>query len=79
MVSAAKLRRAQQRVVNLRPYSRKLLEVIADISMTRRVTHPLLSSVSNPWPTIICIGKTWTIIAPFALNLRASARLPKCT
>lgn len=48
MVSAAKLRRAQTRVVNLRPYSRKLLEVIADISMTRRVTHPLLSSVTNP-------------------------------
>lgn len=55
MVSAAKLRRAQQRVVNLRPYSRKLLEVIADISMTRRVQHPLLSSVSDPKRVLLVV------------------------
>lgn len=48
MVSAAKLRRAQQNIVNLRPYAKKLLEVIADISTTRRVEHPLLMENSRP-------------------------------
>lgn len=43
MVSAAKLRRAQHNIVNLRPYAREILKVIADIKITRRVNHPLLS------------------------------------
>ncbi|MGE0764616.1 MAG: ATP synthase F1 subunit gamma [Bdellovibrionales bacterium] len=46
MVSAAKLRRAQQNIVNLRPYAKKLLEVIADISVSKRVNHPLLNPVA---------------------------------
>ncbi|MCB0413482.1 MAG: ATP synthase F1 subunit gamma [Bdellovibrionales bacterium] len=43
MVSAAKLRRAQENIVNLRPYAHGLLKVIADIAVTQRVQHPLLS------------------------------------
>lgn len=48
MVSAAKLRRAQHNIVNLRPYANKLLQVIADIAVTHRVQHPLLSPSSDP-------------------------------
>ncbi len=44
MVSAAKLRRAQQNIVNLRPYAHTLLKVIADIAATGRVSHPLLET-----------------------------------
>jgi F-type H+-transporting ATPase subunit gamma len=43
MVSAARLRRAQQNILNLRPYAKQLLAVIADIAVTHRVHHPLLS------------------------------------
>ncbi len=43
MVSAAKLRRAQQNIVNVRPYAQTLLKVIADIAATERVTHPLMA------------------------------------
>ena len=43
MVSAAKLRRAQHNIVNLRPYAHALLTMIADIAATHRVTHPLLT------------------------------------
>lgn len=43
MVSAARLRRAQQNILNLRPYAKQLLSVIADIAVTHRVHHPLLS------------------------------------
>ncbi len=42
MVSAAKLRRAQDNIVNLRPYAKGVLGLIADIAATHRVNHPLL-------------------------------------
>jgi F-type H+-transporting ATPase subunit gamma len=44
MVSAAKLRRAQQNIQNLRPFAKQILSVIADIAITHRIQHPLLST-----------------------------------
>jgi F-type H+-transporting ATPase subunit gamma len=44
MVSAAKLRRAQHNITNLRPYAKQILSVIADIATTHRIQHPLLST-----------------------------------
>lgn len=43
LVSAAKLRRAQQQITNMRAYTNTLLKVIADIAVTNRVNHPLMS------------------------------------
>jgi len=44
MVAAAKLRRAQERVIAARPYSRKMLAVIASLaSRVERAQHPLLA------------------------------------
>ena len=44
MVAAAKLRRAQERVIAARPYSRKMLSVIASLaSRVERAQHPLLA------------------------------------
>ena len=48
LVSAAKLRRAQQNVVNLRPYAKSLLTLIADIAETQKVDHPLLKNTESP-------------------------------
>lgn len=42
MVSAAKLRRAQDNIINCRPYAYKILNLIQDISATGQATHPLL-------------------------------------
>lgn len=42
LVSAAKLRRAQHQIVNMRPYASTLLRVISDIAATNRVSHPLM-------------------------------------
>lgn len=42
MVSAAKLRRAQDNIVNARPYARKLLDVIQRMAMNVQITHPFL-------------------------------------
>lgn len=43
LVSAAKLRKAQQQIVNMRPYAHSLLRVIANIVKSERVNHPLMT------------------------------------
>lgn len=55
MVSAAKLRRAQNNIVNMRPYAHKVLSVIADIASTHRVTHPLLSPSPHPKKILLVV------------------------
>jgi len=42
LVSAAKLRKAQHQIVNMRPYAHSLLKVIANIAITERANHPLI-------------------------------------
>lgn len=44
MVSAAKLRRAQEQIVNMRPYAHKILQIIKDVASSHRVEHALLSA-----------------------------------
>jgi F-type H+-transporting ATPase subunit gamma len=55
MVSAAKLRRAQQNITNLRPYAKHILSVIADIATTQRVEHPLLVTNENPKKVLLVV------------------------
>lgn len=47
MVSAAKLRKAQENIINLRPYAKEIFSIITDIASTQRVIHPLLSTGSQ--------------------------------
>lgn len=42
LVSAAKLKKAQNQIVNMRPYAQTLLKVISDVAVTNRVSHPLM-------------------------------------
>lgn len=42
LVSAAKLRKAQHQIQNMRPYALSLLGLISDVAVTERVSHPLL-------------------------------------
>ncbi len=44
MVSAAKLRRAQDQIVNMRPYASRIRQLISNIARTQRVEHPLLAA-----------------------------------
>lgn len=55
MVSAAKLRRAQNNIVNMRPYARTLIKVIADIAVTQRIQHPLLTPRDNPRKVLVVV------------------------
>ena len=54
LVSAAKLRRAQQNIVNLRPYARSLQTLIADIAETHKINHKLLQKKDYP-KSVLCV------------------------
>ncbi len=47
LVSAAKLRKAQHNITNMRPYAITLKNVISDIAATQKVTHPLMTKKQN--------------------------------
>jgi F-type H+-transporting ATPase subunit gamma len=55
MTSAAKLRRAQHNIVNMRPYAHALLALIADIAVTHRVDHALLSIPQEPKKVLLIV------------------------
>ncbi len=55
MVSAAKLRRAQQNIVNMRPYAKQILAVISDIVLSKKVSHPLLKGESDPRKVLLVV------------------------
>jgi len=55
MVSAAKLRRAQDNIVNLRPYAQGILAMIADIASTQRINHKLLQQGSDPKKVLLVV------------------------
>ena len=40
LTSAAKLRKAQNNIQNMRPYALSLRQVIADIVATQKISHP---------------------------------------
>ena len=55
MVSAAKLRRAQQAIVNARPYAYKIHSVISRLAMCGDYTHPLMVESENPRKILLAI------------------------
>lgn len=55
MVSAAKLRRAQANIQNLRPFANQILQVIADIATTQSVNHPLLAANQEPKKVLMVV------------------------
>ena len=42
MVSVARLRKAKERIFNLRSYARSLEKVLADVALTQKINHPFL-------------------------------------
>lgn len=47
LVSAAKLRKAQHNITNMRPYAVTLKKVIGDIAASQKVSHPLMQKKSE--------------------------------
>jgi F-type H+-transporting ATPase subunit gamma len=55
MVSAAKLRRAQNAITGARPYAYKIHSVISKIGASGEYPHPLLLSNPNPTKTLLVV------------------------
>ncbi len=55
LVSAAKLRKAQHNILNMRPYALTLQGVIADIALTQKVSHRLMEPVDSPKKVLLVV------------------------
>ncbi len=55
LVSAAKLRKAQHQIVNMRPYAASLLKIVADVAVTNRVSHPLMQPPTDPKKVLLVV------------------------
>src|SRR5947209_16211763 len=75
MVSAAKLRRAQDRILAARPYARKMLEVLS--SLATRVhpeLHPLLGRRPEEKVLVVVITADKGLCGSFNTNILNRAR-----
>lgn len=75
LVSAAKLRRAQNNIVNMRPYAVTLKRVIADIALTQKVSHPLMEPRHGGAQKVLMVVLTSDrgLAGPFNTNINKFA------
>jgi F-type H+-transporting ATPase subunit gamma len=76
MVSAAKLRRAQEAMFAARPYARKMLEVLGSLAArARRDAHPLLQEREGPRRLLVVVTADKGLCGGFNANIiRAATR-----
>jgi F-type H+-transporting ATPase subunit gamma len=77
MVAAAKLRRAQDRAIAARPYSKLLREVLASVSASvEEIRHPLLAAREEKRVTVLVVAGDRGLAGAFNANVhRAVAAL----
>jgi F-type H+-transporting ATPase subunit gamma len=75
MVSAAKLRRAQERVFNARPYANKILAVLNSlVSRSEIQTHPLLEAREEGQIQLVVVTADKGLCAAFNTNIIKAAQ-----
>jgi F-type H+-transporting ATPase subunit gamma len=76
MVSAAKLKRAQDRVINARPFANKMADVLADLSSqtTEDFHHPLLDARSDEKYLVVLVTADKGLCGAFNANLIKAAQ-----
>jgi F-type H+-transporting ATPase subunit gamma len=77
MVSASKLRRAQERVINARPFAQKMAEVLADIAAAtpEDFQHPLLDQRADERYLVVLITADKGLCGAFNANLIKAAQV----
>jgi F-type H+-transporting ATPase subunit gamma len=81
MVAAAKLKRAQDRILAARPYAHKLREVMANLSRrVNRAAHPLLQKRPTRSIEILVVTSDRGLCGAFNANIvrKASEFIPQC-
>jgi F-type H+-transporting ATPase subunit gamma len=76
MVSAAKLKRAQDRVVSARPFANKMMEVLSELATqsSDNYSHPLLDARGNQKYLIILVTADKGLCGGFNANLIKAAQ-----
>ena len=69
MVAAAKLRRAQQRIVEARPYARTLARVLASLAARTEHTHPLLETREGHRAWLVVVTSDKGLCGSFSHNI----------
>src|SRR5258705_14012683 len=75
LVSASKLRRAQDRILSARPYARKMLEVLSSLATRAHAEkHPLLSRRPEERVLVVVITADKGLCGSFNTNILNRAR-----
>ena len=76
MVSAAKLKRAQDRVINARPFANKMADVLADLGSqtTEDFHHPLLDARADEKYLVVLVTADKGLCGAFNANLIKAAQ-----
>jgi F-type H+-transporting ATPase subunit gamma len=76
MVSASKLRRAQERVINARPFANKMNEVLSDLASrtTEDFQHPLLDARGDERYLVVLVTADKGLCGAFNANLIKAAQ-----
>ncbi len=70
MVAAAKLRRAQQRILEARPYARKMQEVLGSLALRGDpARHPLLARRAVGWRAVVIVAADKGLCGGFNSNI----------
>jgi len=70
MVATARLRRAQENIINARPYSRKISEVLSHLmSIEKNIVHPLLEERSVENIAVIVLTSDRGLCGGFNMNV----------
>ena len=73
MVAAARLNKAQENIINARPYSRKLAEVLGQLLATEKnYKHPLIEDRGNEKVAIIPVTSDRGLCGAFNMNIITS-------
>ena len=77
MVSASKLRRAQERVINARPFAQKMAEVLADLASQTSddFQHPLLDARGDERYLVVLVTADKGLCGAFNANLIKAAQV----
>jgi F-type H+-transporting ATPase subunit gamma len=77
MVSASKLRRAQERVINARPFAQKMAEVLADLASqtSEDFQHPLMDPRGDERYLVVLVTADKGLCGAFNANLIKAAQV----
>src|SRR6266542_6920483 len=76
MVSAAKLKRAQDRVINARPFANKMSEVLSELAAqtTEEFNHPLLDARGDQRYLVVLVTADKGLCGAFNTNWNKAAQ-----